>query len=87
MKINQVSFTINALSDYQYWQRQDRKTLKSLNKVIDDIVRHPFVGLGKPEPLKYNLDNCWSRRINKTDRIVYTVTKDSIIIIQCCYHY
>lgn len=87
MKIDQVSFTINALSDYQYWQKQDRKTLKALNKIIDDIVRHPFIGLGKPEPLKYNLDNCWSRRINKTDRIVYTVTSDSLIIIQCRYHY
>lgn len=87
MKISQVSFTINALSDYQYWQKQDRKTLKSLNKIIDDIVRHPFAGLGKPEPLKYNLDNCWLRRINKTDRLVYTVTKDSLIIIQCRYHY
>lgn len=87
MRINQVSFTISALSDYQYWQKQDRKTLKALNKIIDDIIRHPFVGLGKPEPLKYNLDNCWSRRINKTDRIVYTVTKDSVVIIQCRYHY
>lgn len=87
MKISQVSFTINALSDYQYWQKQDRKTLKSLNKIIDDIVRHPFEGIGKPEPLKYSLDNCWSRRINKTDRIVYTITTDTVIIIQCRYHY
>lgn len=69
------------------WQKQDRKTLKSLNKIIDEIVRHPFEGIGKPEPLKYNLVNCWSRRINKADRIVYTVTKDSIIIIQCRYYY
>lgn len=87
MKIDQISFTISALSDYQYWQKQDRKTLKSLNKIIDDIVRHPFEGIGKPEHLKYNLDNCWSRRINKVDLIVYTVTRDSIIIIQCRYHY
>lgn len=87
MKISQVSFTINALSDYQYWQKQDRKTLKSLNKIINDIIRHPFEGIGKPEPLKYNLDNCWSRRINKSDRVVYTVTKDSVIIIQCRFHY
>ena len=69
------------------WQKQDRKTLKSLNKIIDEIVRHPFEGIGKPEPLKYNLVNCWSRRINKADRIVYIVTKDSIIIIQCHYHH
>jgi len=87
MKVKIVSFTLNALSGYQYWQKQDRKTLKALNKIIDDITRHPFTGIGKPEPLKYNMDNCWSRRINKTDRIVYSVTKDSIIIIQCRYHY
>ncbi|MFH5811451.1 type II toxin-antitoxin system YoeB family toxin [Companilactobacillus sp. FL22-1] len=46
MKINRVSFTISALFDYQYWQKQDRKTLKSLNKIIDEIVRHPFEGIG-----------------------------------------
>ncbi|WP_404277518.1 Txe/YoeB family addiction module toxin [Companilactobacillus paralimentarius] len=58
-----------------------------MNKIIDDIVLHPFEGIGKTEPLKYNLDICWSRRINKADRVVYTVTRDSIIIIQCRYHY
>jgi toxin YoeB len=87
MRIDRVSFTIKALSDYQYWQTQDRKTLRVLNRIINDIMRHPFTGIGKPEPLKYKLDNCWSRRINKSDRIVYTVTNDSIIIIQCRYHY
>ncbi|MDR4933958.1 Txe/YoeB family addiction module toxin [Companilactobacillus paralimentarius] len=56
-----------------------------MNKIIDDIVLHPFEGIGKTEPLKYNLDICWSRRINKADRIVYTLTRDSII--QCRYHY
>lgn len=87
MKINQVCFTVNALADYQYWQKQDRKTLKVLNRIINDIIRHPFTGIGKPEPLKYKLENYWSRRINKSDRIVYTITKDSVIIIQCRYHY
>ncbi|WP_125708685.1 Txe/YoeB family addiction module toxin [Companilactobacillus zhongbaensis] len=87
MKINQVCFTVNALADYQYWQKQDRKTLNVLNRIINDIIRHPFTGIGKPEPLKYKLENYWSRRINKSDRIVYTITKDSVIIIQCRYHY
>lgn len=87
MKINQVCFTVNALADYQYWQKQDRKTLRVLNRIINDIICHPFTGIGKPEPLKYKLDNYWSRRINKSDRIVYTITESSIIIIQCRYHY
>lgn len=87
MKINRVSFSLKGLSDYQYWQRQDRKTLKIINKIIDDVVRHPFTGIGKPEPLKYRVENYWSRRINKSDRLVYSVSKDSIIIVQCRYHY
>lgn len=86
MKINRVSFSLKGLSDYQYWQRQDRKTLKIINKIIDDVVRHPFTGIGKPEPLKYRVENYWSRRINKSDRLVYSVSKDSIIIVQCRYH-
>jgi len=87
MKITNVSFSLNALTDYQYWQTQDRKTLKAINKLIDDIIRHPFTGIGKPEPLKFQLDNCWSRRINKTDRLVYLITADTVKIIQCRYHY
>ncbi|ALB29344.1 Txe/YoeB family addiction module toxin [Companilactobacillus heilongjiangensis] len=87
MKINRVSFSLKGLADYQYWQGQDRKTLKVLNKLIDDIIRHPFTGIGKPEPLKYSMDNYWLRRINKSDRIVYAVSRDSIIIIQCRFHY
>lgn len=87
MKITNVSFSLTALSDYQYWQKQDRKTLKAINKLIDDIVRHPFTGIGKPEPLKFQLDNCWSRRINKTDRLVYSVSEDTVWLIQCRYHY
>lgn len=78
---------MSALFDYQYWQKQDRKTLKALNKIIDDIILHPFEGIGKSESSKYNLDNCWSRRINKVDHVVYTVTSDTVIIIQCRYHY
>ncbi|MCW3778822.1 Txe/YoeB family addiction module toxin [Levilactobacillus namurensis] len=87
MKITKVSFSLAALADYQYWQKQDRKTLKAINKIIDDMIRHPFTGIGKPEPLKFQLDNCWSRRINKADRIVYMVSADTIWIIQCRYHY
>lgn len=87
MKLTKVSFSLKAFADYRYWQKQDRKTLKVINKLIDDIIRHPFTGIGKPEPLKFQLDKCWSRRINKTDRLVYMVTADTVIIIQCRYHY
>ena len=87
MKIDKIAFTDQGWDEYCYWQVQDRKTLRVINKLIDDIQRHPFKGIGKPEPLKYRGDHGWSRRIDKVNRLVYYVTSDSIIVVQCRYHY
>lgn len=76
-----------AWEDYCYWQSQDKKTLKRINMLIKDIQRNNFIGIGKPEPLKENLAGYWSRRIDSTNRVVYTICDDSIIIISCKGHY
>lgn len=69
------------------WQVTDRKTLKRLNRLIEDAVRDPFSGIGKPEPLKYGVANAWSRRIDQEHRLVYLVADDAIVILQARYHY
>ena len=76
-----------AWEDYLYWQHQDKKTLKRINKLIQNTLTTPFKGIGKPEPLKENLSGYWSRRIDETNRLVYRVTNEYIKIISCRYHY
>ena len=80
-------FSAHAWEDYLYWQRTDRKVLDRVNALIRDIQRAPFVGIGKPEPLKHGLAGYWSRRINDEHRIVYKVEDDALIIAQLRYHY
>ncbi|AJF06494.1 Txe/YoeB family addiction module toxin [Geoalkalibacter subterraneus] len=80
-------FSENAWDDYQYWIKTDKKILKRVNALIQDIQRSPFSGTGKPEPLKHGLSGYWSRRINDEHRIVYKATDDSIFIAQVRYHY
>lgn len=82
-----LAWTDEAWSDYVYWQTQDKKTLKRINKLITDVKRSPFEGIGKPEPLKENLTGFWSRRIDDTNRLVYAVDGSAITIISCRYHY
>ena len=82
-----LAWTDEAWSDYLHWQTQDKKTLKRINKLITDIKRSPFEGIGKPEPLKENLSGFWSRRIDDTNRLVYVIDDDAITIISCRYHY
>ena len=82
-----LAWTDEAWSDYLYWQTQDKKTLKRINKIIEEIKRTPFDGIGKPEPLKMNLASFWSRRIDETNRLVYAVDDNAITIISCRYHY
>lgn len=82
-----LAWTDASWSDYEYWQGQDKRTLKRINQLIKDIKREPFTGIGKPEPLKENLSGFWSRRINETDRLVYVVDDELITIIACRYHY
>jgi toxin YoeB len=86
MKKN-ISWTPHAWEDYLYWQGQDKKTVKRINDLIKDINRDPFQGIGKPEPLKFEFNGCWSRRIDDTNRLVYQVADQNIIILQCRYHY
>jgi len=80
-------FSENAWDDYQYWIKTDKKILKRVNALIQDIQLSPFSGIGKPEPLKHGLSGYWSRRINDEHRIVYKATDDSIFIAQARYHY
>ncbi len=80
-------WTDEAWSDYLYWQIQDKKTLKRINKLINNVMKQPFEGIGKPEPLRENLSGFWSRRIDNTNRLVYAVDSDFITIISCRYHY
>ena len=82
-----LSWTDESWQDYLYWQTQDKRTLKRINKLITDVKRSPFEGIGKPEPLKENLSGFWSRRIDDTNRLVYAVDTEAITIISCRYHY
>lgn len=75
-----------AWSDYLYWQTQDKKTLKKLNSLLADIMRSPFDGIGKPEPLKHR-QGYWSRRIDEKNRIVYKVEGDTVVIAEVDGHY
>jgi toxin YoeB len=85
--IKKITWTKDAWSDYLYWQTQDKKTLKRINKIIDNMCKTPFEGIGKPEKLKDNLSGFLSRRIDETNRIVYAVDNNQITIISCRYHY
>ncbi|MBE0470807.1 MAG: Txe/YoeB family addiction module toxin [Methyloprofundus sp.] len=82
-----LSWTDEAWNSYVYWQTQDKKTLKRINKLITDVQRSPFDGIGKPEHLKENLSGFWSRRIDDTNRLVYAVDDTAITVISCRYHY
>lgn len=80
-------FTDNGWRDYIYWETEDRKTLKRINKLIDDISRNGNEGIGKPEPLTGNLEGFWSRRINDKDRLVYKLEGEDVVVLSCRYHY
>ena len=82
-----LAWTDDAWSDYVYWQGQNKKTLKRINKLIIDTKRSAFAGIGKPEPLKENLSGFCSRRIDETNRLVYAVNDSHITVISCRYHY
>ena len=77
----------SAWEDYLSWQTQDKKTLKRINLLVKDILRNPYEGIGKPEPLKGDLSGFWSRRIDGEHRIVYCCRDDAVIIAACRGHY
>ena len=82
-----IIFSANGCEDYLYWQQTDKKMLKRVNKLIKEICRSPFKGIGKPEPLRHGLAGYWSRRINDEHRIVYKITEKALLVAQLRYHY
>lgn len=80
-------FSEQAWEDYEYWQKIDRKRMQRINDLIKHIVRAPYTGIGKPEPLKHALSGYWSRRIDDEHRIVYKLIDDALLIAQLRYHY
>lgn len=80
-------FVDESWEDYLYWQKIDKKMLKRINALLKDISRHPYEGIGKPEPLKHNYKGFWSRRINDEHRLIYQVKEDELRIIKCRFHY
>jgi len=77
----------DSWSDYLYWQKVDKKIVKRINELVKSCVRTPFEGIGKPEPLKGNLQNYWSRRITSEHRLVYKYENEKLFIASCKYHY
>ncbi len=80
-------FSAKGWTHYRYWQDTDHAMLRKINKLIEECLRHPFDGTGKPEPLKGDLSGFWSRRIDREHRLVYRATAHAIEIVQCRYHY
>ncbi len=80
-------FTPNGWEDYVFRQTSDSATLKRINRLLDDIARDPFDGIGKPEQLRHALAGAWSRRIDEEHRLVYLVEGDNVVILQARYHY
>ena len=81
------AWTDDAWNDYLWWQEHDKKTLRRINTLVRDIERTPFEGLGKPEPLRYELSGTWSRRIDASNRLVYSVEGDVVAIYSAKDHY
>jgi toxin YoeB len=82
-----LEFTQDGWEQYQYWLLIDKKILKKINQLIEDVLRHPFEGIGKPEALKHDFKEFWSRRITDEHRLVYYVKEDRVIVVQCRFHY
>ncbi len=82
-----LEFDQNAIEDLSYWVRKDRRKAEKILELVQEVAKTPFMGKGKPEPLKYNLSGCWSRRIDQEHRIVYSVEEDKIRILSCRFHY
>ena len=81
------AFTDEAWEQYLHWVRTDRQILKRVNTLIEDTMRHPYTGIGKPEMLRANLTGHWSRRITDEHRLVYRVQDDTLVIVACRFHY
>jgi toxin YoeB len=82
-----VIYSTNASEDKAFWDKTNPKLAKRIEKLIADIKLHPFTGLGKPEPLKFQMSGYWSRRIDNEHRLIYKIANKIIYIAQCRYHY
>jgi toxin YoeB len=82
-----LSWAEHAWEDYLFWQLSDKKTLKRINALLKDMMRHPDEGIGEPEPLRYHWSGYYSRRIDKEHRIVYKIADNTLYIAQCRFHY
>ncbi|HES75739.1 MAG TPA: Txe/YoeB family addiction module toxin [bacterium] len=80
-------FAAEAWDDYLYWQKQDKRMVERINKLIQETQREPFAGIGKPEALKHALAGFWSRRITDEHRVVYRIEEDALLIAQLRFHY
>lgn len=80
-------FTPQGWEDYTYWQRADRALVKRINRLLDDALRDPTSGIGKPEALEYGIAGAWSRRVNEEHRLVYRVLGENLVVLQARYHY
>lgn len=88
--MGKIIFTEEGWADYTYWQTQDRRTLKRINQLMQDILRGGYEGIGKPEPLRGSLSGYWSRRIDETNRLVYRISgtaSDTVEVLSCRNHY
>ena len=83
----EVYWTSQGQQDREYWLKRDRRILSRIDRLIVDIQEHPFAGIGKPEPLRYEWAGYWSRRISKEHRLVYRVEAGTLFIAQCRFHY
>jgi toxin YoeB len=84
---HKIAWHANAWEDYLYWLETDKKMLKKINELIKAIDREPFIRIGKPEPLLHSLKGYWSRRIDRTHRLVYSANEDMLLILSCRHHY
>lgn len=82
-----ICWSETAWDDYIWWQSNDKRTVKRINRLLKEMQRDPFKGIGKPEPLKWNLSGAWSRRIDDANRLVYTVINDDIVVLSAKDHY
>ena len=82
-----VTLTPTALDDLRYWLKTDKRQAERVLALLEEIRRTPFEGTGKPEPLRFQLAGCWSRRIDREHRLIYQVEESEIVVIACRYHY
>ena len=84
---SEVDWTAQAEQDRAYWSKNDRRILGKIDRLVADVLEHPFSGIGKPEPLRYEWAGYWSRRITGEHRLVYRVEDGTVYVAQCRFHY